>query len=103
MWFGGVLIVREYKKKEMEELSNLMMIEITRAIFLAASEVAKEENGLSYEMSEELTQRVIKILNSKFRDEVPGVEDIQDVVVKVLIEGGHARTSEKYIAYRNEK
>ena len=77
---------------------------ITRAIFLAASEVAKEENVKpSYEMSEELTQRVIKILNSKFRDEVPGVEDIQDVVVKVLIEGGHARTSEKYITYRNER
>ena len=51
---------------------------ITRAIFLAASEVAKEENVKpSYEMSEELTQRVIKILNSKFRDEVTGVEDIQ--------------------------
>ena len=77
---------------------------ITRAIFLAASEVAKEENVKpSYEMSEELTQRVIKILNSKFRDEVPGVEDIQDVVVKVLIEGGHTRTSEKYITYRNER
>lgn len=77
---------------------------ITRAIFKAASEVAKEEGvAPSYETSEELTQNVIKILSSKFRDTIPGVEDIQNIVVKVLIEDGHARTSEKYITYRNER
>lgn len=77
---------------------------ITRAIFMAASEVAKEEGVMpSYEISEELTQNVIKILNSKFRDTIPGVEDIQNIVVKVLIEDGHVRTSEKYITYRNER
>ena len=50
---------------------------ITRAIFLAASEVARNEGTLpSYETSERLTNQVIKILNSKYRDDVPGVEDI---------------------------
>ena len=77
---------------------------ITRAIFLAASEVAKEEGVIpSYEISEDISQDVIKILNSKYRDTIPGVEDIQNAVIKVLIEKGHARTSEKYITYRNER
>ena len=71
---------------------------------MAASEVAKEEGvAPSYEMAEKITNNVINILNYKFRDTVPGVEDIQDAVVKVLIECGHARTSEKYITYRNER
>ena len=42
-------------------------------------------------------------MNSKYRDTIPGVEDVQNIVVKVLIEEGHARTSEKYITYRNER
>ena len=77
---------------------------ITRAIFLAASEVAKGEGVMpNYKIAEDLTQNVIKVLNSKYKDSIPNVENIQDIVVKVLIEKGHARTSEKYITYRNER
>lgn len=94
----------EYIKKRDGRVVKLNEDRITRAIFKAASEVAKEEGLVpSYEMSEELTQNVMKILSSKFRDTIPGVEDIQNIVVKVLVEGGHARTSEKYITYRNER
>lgn len=42
-------------------------------------------------------------MNSKYRDTIPEVEDIQNIVVNVLIEEGHTRTSEKYITYRNER
>lgn len=94
----------EYIRKRDGRIVKLNEDRITRAIFKAASEVAKEEGvAPSYETSEELTQNVIKILSSKFRDTIPGVEDIQNIVVKVLIEDGHARTSEKYITYRNER
>ena len=94
----------EYIRKRDGRIVKLNEDRITRAIFKAASEVAKEEGvAPSYEISEELTQSVIKILSSKFRDTIPGVEDIQNIVVKVLIEDGHARTSEKYITYRNER
>ena len=73
----------EYIKKRDGRIAKFNDDRITRAIFLAASEVAKEEGvAPSYEMSEELTQNVIKILKSKFRNEIPGVEDIQDVVVR---------------------
>jgi len=50
-----------------------------------------------------LTNEVIRHLNKKFAEETPGVEDVQDAVVKVLIESGHARTSEEYIIYRTER
>lgn len=34
---------------------------------------------------------------------IPTVEQIQDIVEKVLIEEGHARTAKEYILYRNER
>ncbi|HDX7086379.1 TPA: anaerobic ribonucleoside triphosphate reductase [Clostridioides difficile] len=77
---------------------------ITRAIFLAATNVAEREGIVpDYKLSEQLTQEVIKFLNHKYSESVPNVEDIQDSVVKVLIETGHAKTSEEYIIYRTER
>jgi anaerobic ribonucleoside-triphosphate reductase len=77
---------------------------VTRAIFLAATSVAEKEGTVpDYKVSEELTNKVIRHLNKKFAEETPGVEDVQDAVVKVLIESGHARTSEEYIIYRTER
>ena len=77
---------------------------ITRAIFLAASKVAEKENTRAdYAMSENITQDVISLLNFKYANSIPGVEDIQDAVVKILIEKGHAKTSEEYIVYRTER
>lgn len=77
---------------------------ITRAIFLAATNVAEREGIVpDYKLSEQLTQEVIKFLNHKYSESVPSVEDIQDSVVKVLIETGHAKTSEEYIIYRTER
>ena len=77
---------------------------ITRAIFLAATNVAEREGIVpDYKLSAQLTQEVIKFLNHKYSESVPSVEDIQDSVVKVLIETGHAKTSEEYIIYRTER
>ncbi|HCQ5551792.1 TPA: anaerobic ribonucleoside triphosphate reductase [Clostridioides difficile] len=77
---------------------------ITRAIFLAATNVAEREGIVpDYKLSEQLTQEVIKFLNHKYSESVPSVEDIQDSVVKVLIETGHVKTSEEYIIYRTER
>ena len=52
----------------------------------------------NYKLSEEVTQEVIKLINNKFINSIPGVEDVQNTVIKVLIETGHAKTSEEYIA-----
>ena len=77
---------------------------ITRAIFLAASKVAEDEGQVAdYATAEQLTDQVVNYLNRHYQDEIPNVEEIQDAVVKILIECGHAKTSEAYILYRAER
>lgn len=78
---------------------------ITRAIFLAASKVAEQEGmKADYHTAEKLTDQVVSYLESHYQGgREPGVEDIQDAVVKTLIENGHAKTSEAYILYRAER
>ncbi|MGL5541163.1 MAG: anaerobic ribonucleoside triphosphate reductase [Erysipelotrichaceae bacterium] len=77
---------------------------ITRAIYLAASHAA-EKDGVhaDYSIAEGLTQQVIGYLSGKYHNQIPSVEQVQDAVVKVLIENGHAKTSEAYIVYREQR
>ncbi|NLN14062.1 MAG: anaerobic ribonucleoside triphosphate reductase [Tissierellia bacterium] len=72
---------------------------IANAIFKAA----QAAGGQDYETSMNLAEKVAKICNERFADEIPGVEDIQDIVEKVLIEEGHAKTAKNYILYRAER
>lgn len=96
-------MITKIKKRDGREIT-FSPEKITRAIYLAAASVAsKEGETLDYNLSEELTQKVIGELNRRFEDVVPGVEEAQDCVVKVLIEAGHAKTSEAYILYRSER
>lgn len=69
---------------------------ITDAIFRAAQAVGGENRTLAME----LTLEVLKLLGQKFGDDIFSVEDVQDMVEKVLIERGHARTAKAYILYR---
>ena len=71
---------------------------ITRAIWAAAQAVG----GRNRKLAERLSNRVVVLLEEKFPQEIPGVEDVQDVVEKTLIEEGHARTAKAYILYRKQ-
>ena len=103
MWKGVWRMIEKVRKRD-GRIINFSYDKITRAIYLAANEVAKkEEKNPDYETSEKLTQEVIGLLNKKFIGQIPNVEDIQDAVVKTLIETGHAKTSEAYIVYRAER
>ncbi|MDR7869730.1 MAG: anaerobic ribonucleoside triphosphate reductase [Tissierellaceae bacterium] len=72
---------------------------IANAIFMAA----QAAGGQDYKTSIELADKVANICNEKYNKEIPGVEDIQDIVEKVLIESGHAKTAKEYIIYRAER
>lgn len=72
---------------------------ISNAIFKAAQAVG----GQDYETSIELAEKVTFLMNEKYDGEVPSVENIQDMVEKVLIESGHAKTAKEYILYRAER
>ncbi|MBN2203343.1 MAG: ribonucleoside triphosphate reductase [Candidatus Aenigmarchaeota archaeon] len=71
---------------------------VANAIWKAAQAVG----GTNQEMSKELAENVCEILEEKFTEKFPTVEDVQDAVEKVLVEGGHYRTSKAFILYREE-
>jgi uridine kinase len=72
---------------------------ITNAIYRAAVSVG----GRDRSTAEHLTSHVIQMLESRIPpDRVPTVEEVQDLVEKVLIENGHARVAKAYILYREE-
>lgn len=72
---------------------------IANAIFKAAQSVG----GSNYDESMNLAVDVCKIVEVKYADKIPTVEEIQDIVEKVLIENGHAKTAKAYILYRYER
>ncbi len=73
---------------------------ITNAIYRAAVAVGGRDRATA----EQLTDQVVEILKENYPDEkTPTVEEIQDIVERVLIENGHARTAKAYILYRQER
>src|SRR6056297_2927489 len=72
---------------------------IVNAIFKAAQAVG----GHDRKLASKLTDKVLKAIGKRFHHRtIPSVEDIQDVVEKVLIEEGHAKTAKSYILYRQQ-
>jgi ribonucleoside-diphosphate reductase alpha chain len=53
--------------------------------------------------AEKLSEKVVTVLGKNFAGKIPHVEEIQDVVEKVLIESGHAKTAKAYILYRQKR
>ncbi|MCC5911188.1 MAG: ribonucleoside triphosphate reductase [Clostridiaceae bacterium] len=85
-------------QKRNGEIVDFENNKIKDAIFAAAKSV-----GGSDEMkATKLTKMVGEILNETCKAGIPSVEDIQDIVEKVLIEEGHAKTAKAYILYRKK-
>ena len=54
--------------------------------------------------SKKASVKVLEILNRRFKkDEIPTIEQIQDIVEKVLIKSGHSQTAKTYILYRQQR
>ncbi len=72
---------------------------ITDAIFKAAVAVG----GSDRSAAESVTESVIGILYIIYKDgRIPTVENVQDLVEKMLIERGHAKVAKAYIIYREQ-
>jgi ribonucleoside-diphosphate reductase alpha chain len=72
---------------------------IAAAIAKAFKAVGAKDAG----KSSELADRVVKIAEEKFPPAVPGVEDIQDIVERVLIDAGYVDVAKAYIIYRQKR
>ncbi len=58
------------------------------------------ENG---ERAEDVTREVVKLLEEKFKEKVPSVEDAQDFVIEVLKKRGYEKVALEYEDYRKKK
>jgi uridine kinase len=73
---------------------------ITNAIYRAAVAVGGRDRSIA----EGLSRQVIQMLEDRSSPGyIPTVEELQDIVEKVLIENGHARVAKEYILYRAER
>lgn len=72
---------------------------ITWAIFKAANACG----GDDFTLAEDLSRQVVEMAEEIYKDKEPEVEEIQDIVEKVLIENGHAKTAKAYILYREKR
>jgi len=72
---------------------------IVLAIFKAANAVG----GNDFTTAEKLANEVVRIAELTYPDGIAEVEGIQDIVEKVLIENGHAKTAKAFILYREKR
>lgn len=72
-------------------------------IVLAIFKAAKAVGGNDFATSEKLADEVVKIADVSFPEGIAEVEAIQDIVEKVLIENGHAKTAKAFILYREKR
>lgn len=73
---------------------------ITVAIYKAGAAVGEHDRDLA----EELTRQVVGALQATYSEDLPPtVEDIQDIVERVLVKSGHAEIAKAYIVYRHER
>ncbi len=96
-------MIEKIKKRD-GRIISFIPEKITAAIYKAAKVISTEEGReASFDIAEKLTQQVVALLRKEYINEIPTVEQVQDAVVKVLIEDGHAKTSQEYILYRAER
>ena len=89
----------KYVRKRDGRLESFDQERITDAVWKAAKAVG----GKDREQAGRISDQVLAQLKSRFgEDGVPTVEEIQDLVEKMLIENGHARTAKAYILYRKQ-
>lgn len=73
---------------------------IEKAIYKAAQAVG----GTDYDTAMELAVRVCDLCEKTYgNNATPTVEQLQDLVEKVLVECGHAKTAKAYILYRSDR
>ncbi len=89
----------KYVRKRDGKLEPFDQERITNAIWKAAKAVG----GKDREQAKRISDQVVAELRNRFgEDGCPTVEEIQDIVEKMLIENGHAQTAKAYILYRKQ-
>lgn len=81
-------------------VENFDQVHIADAIRKALL-ASKEGDG---DASKKVSDKVVRLLNRRFKSgELPGVEQIQDIVEETLMLEGYAETAKSYILYREQR
>jgi len=72
---------------------------IANAIFKAAASTG----GFGFEEADRLSKLVEQRTVESYAEQIPTVEDLQDIVEAVLMENGHLKTARSYIIYRQKR
>ena len=91
-------MIQSIRKRD-GRLEAFQSAKITAAIFKAA----KACGGNDHARAERLAERVVARAEEAFDGCPAGVEAVQDIVERVLIDEGHARTAKAYILYREKR
>jgi len=91
-------MIKKIKKRD-GRYEKFQPEKITWAIYKAANACG----GNDFALAEKLSSQVVKMAGELYKDKEPEVEEIQDIVEKVLIENGHAKTAKAYILYREKR
>ncbi|PYG89046.1 ribonucleoside-triphosphate reductase class III catalytic subunit [Ruminiclostridium sufflavum DSM 19573] len=91
-------MITKIKKRDGREVP-FNIEKIANAIFKAGNAVGEED----YTKALALAEKVAEQLDRNPDKRIPDVEEIQNIVEKVLIESGFARPAKEYILYRAER
>ena len=89
-----------YIRKRTGQVVPFNKDKIINAIMKAAKAVGGEDASIAEGLAEQVMKQLEKTMPL---GAIPNIEDIQDIVEKVLIENGHAKTAKAYIVYRQER
>ncbi|MEM2517118.1 MAG: adenosylcobalamin-dependent ribonucleoside-diphosphate reductase [Candidatus Nitrosocaldus sp.] len=88
-------------RKRDGSIVEFQISKITNAIYKALVATRRPDYALAERLAEKVVQRLIK--QGFDASNIPGVEDVQDIVETVLIDEGLADTAKAYILYRHER
>ncbi len=68
----------------------------------AIEKAGLETGEFDKKTAKELTEKVLAVLEARNQKQLPGVEDIQDIVEDILIDSKFKKTAKAYIIYRDQ-
>jgi len=92
------MAVSEIKKRD-GRIVKFEQRKITDAIHKALITVHLKDGKIANKLS----NTVVIILNKRFKERIPTVEDVQDIVIEVLDKKGYKKVAEEYESYRKKK
>ena len=92
-------VITRIRKRDGREAS-FSVDKIAAGIYRAAQSIGGSDYGTAYALAEKAANRLD---SQTLPGQIPDVEQLQDVVEKVLVETGHAGTAKSYILFRADR